>query len=459
MLIEADAEPVLPSPRPVADAKVRSQKELVQLVEVESESPAIMINKDAPDEPSLSPAPENQPLASAEEEALLAKPVKTAQPQNQAASSEEFPIRQDPLLTRKLFQAQDDAARDVGRTASSPALPPAARRPGLSELTVRPTFSEEFSLSLKRRPETMKITARDVEQAVSLLQLPPSAHREVTSRLTACSTFSAENPDSGAAAPAQPPSQNNETETETGNRAVMHHQPPTEPRPTRPLGARPTETSHSWSGAGLAENAKSSQSQTPGSPAAFEAPALGRHRQNDQEPAPIDPPSSDALPAPLSLETAQAQNAPSAASLTARASEIIRQTIEPVVVAASGLERREARAFSLHLHPAELGEVEVKLTRDDDGRLNAHLTAQQETARDALADGLSQLRESLERAGLAINQLDVNLSSHSGPGTSAHAGDGQARSSLPHFGPATLAPESADAPLDVEQDRLLSLRA
>lgn len=91
----------------------------------------------------------------------------------------------------------------------------------------------------------------------------------------------------------------------------------------------------------------------------------------------------------------------------AEAQTVIGQTAEPVVSAAVSLAPREARTLSLTLNPQELGRLEVRLTRDDDGRVSASFAVERETTRQALSAGLTELRQTLERAGLPVDRLEI----------------------------------------------------
>ncbi|MGH9903651.1 MAG: flagellar hook-length control protein FliK, partial [Pyrinomonadaceae bacterium] len=84
------------------------------------------------------------------------------------------------------------------------------------------------------------------------------------------------------------------------------------------------------------------------------------------------------------------------------------QTARTIMEMAAGINRRETRMIRLSLRPEELGRVEVRVTRDRDGNLSAHLIAEQDSTQRALAAGIGALRESLERAGLSFDRLDVS---------------------------------------------------
>jgi flagellar hook-length control protein FliK len=68
------------------------------------------------------------------------------------------------------------------------------------------------------------------------------------------------------------------------------------------------------------------------------------------------------------------------------------------------------------LHPAELGGVEIRLRYEAAGVV-AEVIAESEQAAQALAQGVSDLRKSLEAQGIQVAQLDVR---HEDPNLSAH---------------------------------------
>jgi flagellar hook-length control protein FliK len=137
------------------------------------------------------------------------------------------------------------------------------------------------------------------------------------------------------------------------------------------------------------------------------------------------------------------------------------QIANPLVGEAGRLARHEARTLHLSLRPEQLGQVEVKITRDAEGRLSAQLAAEHETARQALAEGIGHLRAALERAGLVIDRLEVSLGSNpslnSGGQASEHHRPQSAQRTVPDFS-SSVATITDGAP-DAQEERLLSLRA
>lgn len=193
---------------------------------------------------------------------------------------------------------------------------------------------------------------------------------------------------------------------------------------------------------------------------------------NGEELPPTDAASSEVLPAGAFASSAlQFATAANPLSGAGNAGEVVGQTVSSLLTAAETVAPRETRTLSFSLHPENLGQIEVQITRDAAGRVSAHLATEHDFARYALTDGISQLRETMERAGLSVDRLDVRATSldlnasstahanhnrESGqPGTSA---DPTARSlsALPEGAPTD---DTAAATRTAHDQRLLNLRA
>jgi flagellar hook-length control protein FliK len=140
------------------------------------------------------------------------------------------------------------------------------------------------------------------------------------------------------------------------------------------------------------------------------------------------------------------------------------QMVRHISEAADGINRRETRALRINLRPEELGQVEIEVKRDGEGRLSAQLTVENDSAHHALSGGLNQLRAALDRAGLNFDSLNISygaqLSSHQGGQSSGGRRD-QADGLLPSN---ALGVENSGASADTESSesvlsKLISLRA
>lgn len=124
---------------------------------------------------------------------------------------------------------------------------------------------------------------------------------------------------------------------------------------------------------------------------------------------------------------------------------------------------RETRAIRLRLRPEELGEVQINLSTGQNGRLSAHITAEHEITRRAIATSLEQLREALGQAGVNIERLDVGLSysQNSGAQTSSGSPSESANRAVAASAPTSpaLAEVSGAGKTSEQDERLLSLRA
>lgn len=128
------------------------------------------------------------------------------------------------------------------------------------------------------------------------------------------------------------------------------------------------------------------------------------------------------------------------------------------------LSPREAGTLHLRLNPEELGRVDVQITRDAAGRLSAQLMAEHEAARRALSDGINHLRETLERAGVAVERLDVAVDVQTGANNFAGEQKQFQEAARALSSAASAASATVDTTLDLRpaapaEDRLVSIRA
>jgi hypothetical protein len=96
---------------------------------------------------------------------------------------------------------------------------------------------------------------------------------------------------------------------------------------------------------------------------------------------------------------------------TGSASSIQSQTISQIIAQAETLTGRQTRTLRLRLRPEELGEIDIQLSRDAAGRISAHISAERESARVVLSQSLDQLRETLSRAGISVDKLQISTQS------------------------------------------------
>lgn len=164
------------------------------------------------------------------------------------------------------------------------------------------------------------------------------------------------------------------------------------------------------------------------------------------------------------LHTTETVSAAQSASVSPQtASATIAQTADAVIGMDERIARHETRRLDIKLSPDDLGEIEVRLTRDADGKLSAMMLADRESTRHTLASGVDLLRGALERAGVAVDRLDVNVGA--GGGNNAAAGSdgfgsqherGRSNSGGDDYEMSRRPSGSANA---ADDDRLLSIRA
>lgn len=122
--------------------------------------------------------------------------------------------------------------------------------------------------------------------------------------------------------------------------------------------------------------------------------------------------------------------------------------------------RNEGRSLKIRLNSMDLGSVEITLVRHESGSMSAHLVTDSESSRQSLNENLAQLRNSLENAGLQLQELDISCRSFS----SARQGDSQGRdgdqTGTPQFHSAATQNADGISEANGEGDtRLLNLRA
>lgn len=141
-----------------------------------------------------------------------------------------------------------------------------------------------------------------------------------------------------------------------------------------------------------------------------------------------------------------------AAQLAAGAAEVAREVNV----------RGGSRTVRLRLRPEELGAVEITIKSEGAGRVSAHLSAERETTSRSLSDGLANLHEALQKAGVELAGLHVAHGVAAGGASTQGGGqtDTGAAAQVARFEAATKAagPKAA-GPADEGAERLLSVRA
>ena len=143
------------------------------------------------------------------------------------------------------------------------------------------------------------------------------------------------------------------------------------------------------------------------------------------------------------------------------AGSIQAQTMGQIISQAEGLAGHEVRSVRLRLRPEELGQIDIQLSRDAAGRVSAHITAERESARAVLSRSVDQLRETLSRAGLTVDQLQISAEPglFAGHRESADAQSTGRESTTAVASLLTANEVEAGGQPRAEEEKLLSLRA
>jgi hypothetical protein len=132
---------------------------------------------------------------------------------------------------------------------------------------------------------------------------------------------------------------------------------------------------------------------------------FARNSDDDSSISSIEPSSLKAS----SPTTNALPNALSPRQDSMKAQVVMQTSLALVQEAKSFWTSREARVIRFRFQPEKLGEVEVSIQSDAQGRLSAQLNTDREFTHKTLNEGLQQLRRSLEEAGFQVERLDVNI--------------------------------------------------
>jgi hypothetical protein len=142
-------------------------------------------------------------------------------------------------------------------------------------------------------------------------------------------------------------------------------------------------------------------------------------------------------------------------------SEQVENPIMEYLTSEENIEKPEI--LKLRLRPAELGMVEVRLEKHISGKLEVHFQAENEQAKQVLAESFEKLRESLQNNGWQIGRLEISNSLLSSNGFK-NGGENPSGSETPqsYNGKTDNAGSFSDENDDLNQnepDRLVNLRA
>ncbi|HEX3101317.1 MAG TPA: flagellar hook-length control protein FliK, partial [Pyrinomonadaceae bacterium] len=143
------------------------------------------------------------------------------------------------------------------------------------------------------------------------------------------------------------------------------------------------------------------------------------------------------------------------------AREKVLEQVEPrmLELAAAVHNDGEKRVLKIRLTPPELGTVEVTLQKSSSGKIDAHFQTESHETRHILNEGLMQLRESLERSGMRVGDLDISFGSFSSTGNENRRDQSQKFGTAEVLSADTINFDGISKDEDDAGDRLVNLRA
>lgn len=391
----------------------------------------------APAKPSEPPAPEGKPSVAANEAQAPAEPPPVvADPVASAsASGEEGPaVTSKPQAELPSVQVSQAGHSEADSTPSAPAAVPHTGASGVRSDAEAETQANTSPTAIATPPSSSSVTGAPQSSGVGQSSLPQTDPPASTHPASASQPSTVAGPAVVAQAvprASSPPMATNTGQAPSEETAQPVAEPAAQATSTATQGA--TVIASSAVAQPDLQAVKSSSSNTtasyvPSSEGANEARAPlpstaadtgsggGRAGQQQKDtaaivlahelPATSQAPGADAASAVEALTTtlAPASATPGAQSLGAGVGmqemiDAIRATID--LAARQGL--TQAR---IALQPAELGEIRIHLSQSADG-LTARVTADTPAAAQALAQGHSELHESLSSLGLSLLRLDI----------------------------------------------------
>jgi len=167
----------------------------------------------------------------------------------------------------------------------------------------------------------------------------------------------------------------------------------------------------------------------------------------------------------LTLNTVDVSSVSFVSTLKKHSIDTVKEIVSPQVAneiadLASLTQPRQQRSVRLRLRPEELGQVDIQLSRDSAGKVSAQVVVEREAARTALAQSLPQLRETLERAGVSVDRLNVSSDASSFAGTNRDNSQSTDESHRSSFGnQSSTSTSETQAKERVREHKLLSLSA
>lgn len=142
--------------------------------------------------------------------------------------------------------------------------------------------------------------------------------------------------------------------------------------------------------------------------------------------------AAQAAALPPTFSTAPAPNSVTAAQTTAavRTPDPVAQVADGIVTHAHVAIRAGETEFRMRLDPPELGPLKIRLTSDGDS-IHGQVVVSNDAIRRMIESQLPELRQRLEAAGVAVQNLDVSTDANPGAGAGAGNTWGGYRSEFP----------------------------
>ncbi len=158
---------------------------------------------------------------------------------------------------------------------------------------------------------------------------------------------------------------------------------------------------------------------------------------------------------------AKPQSAAEAPQIESKLSDKVLDQIEPHVIDLAAITQngKEKRTLKIRLTPAGLGTVEITVIKSASGKINAHFQTESQETRQILNESLVQLRESLERSGLQVGDLDISCASFSSSGNEGRGPGPKDFGMAEQQSAETLSFDGISKSEDDNNDRLVNLRA
>jgi flagellar hook-length control protein FliK len=154
-------------------------------------------------------------------------------------------------------------------------------------------------------------------------------------------------------------------------------------------------------------------------------------------------------------------NTVEAATTANKLGETVFEQIDPRILELTAATHRdnERRTLKMRLNPAELGTIEITVEKSSTGKVNVHFKTERQETRQILNDSLVNLRDSLERSGTNVGDVDITCSSFASNGNESRGERPQTFGTTENQPVGTANFDGISQHEDDKDDRLVNLRA